>query len=132
MDVGSAPLPGFAVERHGEVFGKWRELIEAGRLQTPFHVTDVDAHGDLSMGEIGYKHILTELVRLPAEDRPAAAAAASGTGRGLPRLRDRLSLGERTRLRLNEGGGGDVHAYFWENFDKASSTIRLAALPRAT
>jgi hypothetical protein len=28
----------------------------------------------------------------------------------------------------NEGGGGDVHTYFWENFDKASSAVRLAAL----
>ena len=123
----NAPLPGFAVERHGEVFGKWRELIEAGRLQTPFHVTHVDAHGDLSMGEIGYKHILTELVRLPAEDRPAAAAARVGDGDYLA-----YAIGCRWVSELdyvyNEGGGGDVHAYFWENFDKASSTIRLAAL----
>jgi hypothetical protein len=88
----SAPLPGFAVERHGEVFGKWRALIEAGRLQTPFHVTHVDAHGDLSMSEIGYKHILTELVHLPAEDRPAAAATRVGDG--VPRLRHRQSLGD--------------------------------------
>jgi hypothetical protein len=122
-----APLPEFAVENHREVFGKWRALIDAGRLQPPFQVTHVDAHGDLSMGEIGYKHILTELVHLPLEDRPAAAAARVGDGDYLA-----YAIGCRWLSDLdyvyNKGGGGDVHAYFWENFERASSAIRLAAL----
>jgi hypothetical protein len=121
------PLPGFAVERHGGVFGKWQALIEAGQLQTPFHVTHVDAHGDLSMGEIGYKHVLTELVHLPLRNRPAAAAARVGDGDYLA-----YAIGCRWLRDLdyvyNEGGGGDVHPYFWEGFDHTSLAIRLAAL----
>lgn len=121
-----APLPGFAVENHGEVFDKWRALIEAGRLQPPFHVIHVDAHGDLSMGEIGYKKILTELVHLPLEDRPAAAVRV-GDGDYLAYAIGCRWLGDLDYV-YTEGGGGDVHAYFWENFDKASSAIRMAAL----
>jgi hypothetical protein len=79
------------------------------------------------MGEIGYKHILSELVHLPAEDRPATAAARVGDGDYLA-----YAIGCRWVSELgyvyNEGGGDDVHAYFWENFEKARSAIRLAAL----
>lgn len=122
-----AQLPGFAVENHGEVFGKWRSLIEAGRLHPPFHVTHVDAHGDLSMGEIGYKHVLTELVHLPPERRPATAAARVGDGDYLAHAIGCRWINDLDYV-YNRGGGSDVHPYFWENFDRHCSTIRLAAL----
>lgn len=62
-------LPGSAVEHHGQVFAKWRQLIVDGVLTPPFHVTHVDAHGDLSFGEIGYQALLTEVLHLPVDER---------------------------------------------------------------
>ncbi len=121
------PLPGFAIDNHREVFDKWRALIEDGTLHPPFHVTHVDAHGDLSMGEIGYKHILTELVHLPPECRPAAAARRISDGDYLAYAIACRWINELDYV-YNRGGGSDVHAYFWENFDRHCSRIRLAAL----
>ena len=105
------PLPGFAVENHGEVFAKWLALIEAGSLKPPFHVTHVDAHGDLSLGEIGYKHILTELVHLPPKERPVAAAARVGDGDYLAYALACRWVSDLDYV-YNDGGGSDVHPYF--------------------
>ena len=30
---------GFVVENDGELFSRWREAIDAGQLNVPFHVT---------------------------------------------------------------------------------------------
>ena len=47
-------LPGYVVQYHGELFTRWRDAIDAGLLQAPFHVTHVDAHADLGIGDAGY------------------------------------------------------------------------------
>jgi hypothetical protein len=40
----TGPLPGAVVENHGELFFRWRDAIDAGKLAPPFHVTHVDGH----------------------------------------------------------------------------------------
>lgn len=124
------PVPGFAVEHHGEVFGRWKALIEAGSLRPPFHVTHVDAHADLSMGEIGYHYLLTELVHMPICERSDAALQKAGDGDYLA-----FAIGCRWVRDLayvyNAGGGSDVHPYLWADFDRFSGSIRLAALTGA-
>lgn len=124
------PVPGFAVERHGEVLRRWSALIDAGFLRAPFHVTHVDAHADLSMGEIGYKYLLTELVHMPVDERPEAALQQTGDGDYLA-----FAIGCRWVHDLvyvyNEGGGSDVHPYLWEDFDRFGGSVRLAALTRS-
>ena len=62
-------LPGFMVEHHGELFGRWGQAIDAGALRAPFHVTHVDAHADLDVGGTGYMHLLTDLLFRDPEDR---------------------------------------------------------------
>ena len=62
-------LPGRAVATHDEVFPLWRAASNAGRIATPFHVTHVDAHGDLGFGDASYVCLMTELLHMPAEDR---------------------------------------------------------------
>lgn len=57
-----APVPGRSVDEHDEIFRTWRDLITAGWLETPFHVTHVDAHADMDMGGRGYKYLMTELL----------------------------------------------------------------------
>jgi len=42
------PAAGRGVEHHGQMFGRWGDLIESGDLVSPFHVTHVDANADRS------------------------------------------------------------------------------------
>jgi len=46
-------LPGWTVEGHGDLFDRWRSAIQSGLLRPPFHVTHVDAHADLGLGDSG-------------------------------------------------------------------------------
>jgi hypothetical protein len=55
----SERLPGFVVEHHGELFGRWRGAIEAGELELPFSVTHVGAHADLGLGDYGYIYLIS-------------------------------------------------------------------------
>ncbi len=65
----AGPLPGFVVEHHSELFYRWRDAIDEGELRAPFHVTHVDAHADLGLGDNGYKHLMTDLVWRSPEER---------------------------------------------------------------
>src|ERR1017187_8280837 len=47
-------LPGFVVENHDDLFDLWRNAVSGGAFESPFHVTHVDAHADLGMGDSGY------------------------------------------------------------------------------
>ena len=40
-----------------------------GLLTPPFHVTHVDAHADLGLGDAGYVYLLTELLLEDPRDR---------------------------------------------------------------
>lgn len=62
-------LPGFVVEHHGELFARWRDAIDGGVLQPPFHVTHVDAHADLGLGDAGYVHLMSDLLFRDPQDR---------------------------------------------------------------
>ena len=43
-------LPGRIVKGHNESLSFWKELIEQGKLITPFEVVHVDSHADLGLG----------------------------------------------------------------------------------
>lgn len=62
-------LPGWVIEHHDEAFERWRSGIESALLKPPFHVTHLDAHADLGLGDSGYLHILTHVMRLPVGER---------------------------------------------------------------
>ena len=76
------PLPGFVVEHHGELFARWRQAIEAGNLHTPFHVTHVDAHADLGLGDAGYVQIMSDLLFRAPHERTYPATDTYGLGDG--------------------------------------------------
>lgn len=67
------PLPGWAVERHGEAFDLWGRAIAQGAISAPFSLTHVDAHADLGLGEAVHVEIMTELMFMPVEARAARA-----------------------------------------------------------
>lgn len=62
-------IRGRVVAGHNEALFYWRELIENGRLTTPFDVIHVDSHADLGLGYSSWTHILDYLLFYPAEER---------------------------------------------------------------
>jgi hypothetical protein len=127
-------LPGFVVEHHGELFGKWRDAIAAGRLRAPFHVTHADAHADLGMGDSGYFYLMTSLLYKRPEDRlfpdGGEYSPTHGVGDG-----NYLAFAIACRwvhdlvYVSSTGDRGDVLPHLMEGFDQRAAHIRLAAIP---
>lgn len=137
----AGPLPGFAVEHHGDLFYRWRGAVDKGLLVPPFHVTHVDAHADLSMGDSGYVYLLTELLAQPVQARRDPKVADDGLGDG-NFLAFAIANRWISELTYVLGGSefeeeiesdypwqpGDLLPHLFENFDPFSRTIRLPVL----
>ena len=63
------PLPGRIFETHDQALTYWEELIAAGRLTEPFHVTHVDAHSDLGIGHPGPGYVLYNVISMQPQRR---------------------------------------------------------------
>lgn len=63
------PIPGRVFETHDGALFFWKERLEAGKLQMPFHVTHVDAHSDLGIGRPGPAYVLETVLALPPQAR---------------------------------------------------------------
>ena len=63
------PIPGRIFETHDRALGYWKELMEEGKLEAPFHVTHVDAHSDLGIGYPGPGYVLYNVLSLPPKRR---------------------------------------------------------------
>lgn len=63
------PLPGRIFSTHDGAAFFWKELVEAGRLTTPFTVTHVDAHTDLGIAQKNYPYIKYNVLGRPVEKR---------------------------------------------------------------
>lgn len=123
-------LPGAVVESHVELFPMWRDLLHRGRLIAPFHVTHVDAHSDLGMGDTSYIYILSELTRQPIEER---SHPPLGGWRGLSEgnyLAFAIACGwiESLDLVYCDGGGTDVPRALMRDFDAESGHIQLKVM----
>jgi hypothetical protein len=131
-------LPGYAVEDHGELFFRWRDAIDQGLLEPPFHITHVDAHADIGLGDSGYVYLLTELLREPVEARRDPRIGNDALGDG-----NFLAFAVATRwvsaIEYVLGGRdddfeeeptyewvpGDLLPYIFEDFDPRTRTLRL-------
>jgi hypothetical protein len=123
-------LPGFLTENHAELFPMWRRAIEAHVLTPPFHVTHVDAHADLRLGDAGYMYLLTNLVFRPVEERQHPAVGHSGLNDG-----NFLSFAIACRWLAEleyvyTGEGGDELSCVMEGFDPRGDHIELAGMTR--
>lgn len=136
----SRPLPGFAVEHHGELFFRWRDAIETGLLAPPVHVTHVDAHADLGTGDGGLEYLLTELLHEPPCRRHSPRTGDDGLGDGnylayaiANRWIDDVTyvIGGRYVDFMNYPWlPGDLLPPLFENFDLTTRTIRLPVFER--
>jgi len=124
-----APLPGLVVENHGELFRLWRSAIQRGQLLPPFHVTHVDAHADLGLGDSGYMHLMTEILYREPEDRLEPREGQRGLGDG-----NYLAFAIACRwvsdliYVYNDEGGNDLMTYHMEGFDPRAGHIQLKAM----
>lgn len=129
------PLPGFVVEHHGDLFGKWRSAIDAGLLRPPFHVTHADAHADLGMGDPAIIYVMSELLYVPPEARrnpnggTLGPAYALGNGNYLTFAIACRWVADLVYV-FNSGGGEDVLVHVMEGFDPSAANVQLAAVPR--
>jgi hypothetical protein len=130
----SQRLPGFVVERHGELFGRWRDAIDAGALTPPLSVTHVDAHADLGMGDAGYVHLMSELLFKPVHERRLPKPGPSGMddGNWLSFAVACRWIGELTYVFNTVGPQpSDILAYVMEGFDPHAAYIQLAAVEKS-
>ena len=74
----SEKLSGWAIEHHDEAFACWRDALASGQLVAPFHVTHLDAHADLGLGDVGYFHLINDVMYRPVPERSAPEVVAPG------------------------------------------------------
>lgn len=125
--------PGIVVEHHGELFVRWRDAIDAGVLRAPFHVTHIDAHADLGLGDAGFIHLLSDLLfRTPPERREPGEhlndANYLAFAIGCRWLGELDYVYNRDDHRGE--GPGDILPCLMEDFDPRAAHIRLPALTR--
>ena len=108
--------PGRIVENHGEVFALWRDLIDNGTLRLPFHVTHVDAHGDFSEGQTGYRGVF-EVLGLAPSERPARSQGLLTDGDYLAHAVACRWIAELHYVYCPKGGS-DIGNWAWENFER--------------
>lgn len=77
------PLPGSVVVCHHELFDQWKQLIASGELVAPFHLTHVDSHADMGMGDASYMYIMCDLLHQERSSRTDPKRGGwSGLGEG--------------------------------------------------
>jgi hypothetical protein len=124
-----APLPGCVVENHGELFTLWRKAVQDGRLTAPFHVTHIDAHADLGLGDAGYMHLMTEVLYREPEER-LEPSEGLGDGNYLAFAIACRWISDLVYV-YNDRGGNDLMTYHLEGFHPDASHIQLKAMRKS-
>lgn len=126
-------LPGFVTENHGELFPLWRGVVESRALTPPFHVTHVDAHADLGLGDAGYSYLMTSLLYEPVGERVHPTVdSMSGLNDGNFLLFAIAChwIGELHYV-FGAGGGSDELVLAMEGFNPKAERIQLSAMSKS-
>ncbi|SLF47977.1 UPF0489 family protein [Mycobacteroides abscessus] len=129
----TGPTPGFLTETHDQLFGCWRAAVQSGVLTPPFHVTHVDAHADLGVGDAAYMYLMEEFLHRRPDERLYPRHDQDGPGPGLAEGNFLLFaiacqwIGELTYV-FGEGGGSDELNYAMQGFDLHADHVQLAAV----
>ena len=121
--------PGFVTNTHDELFWRWRSAVDFGLLTTPFHVTHVDAHADLGLGDAGWAYLMTELVHKPPAERVNPRTGEQGLNEGnflLFALACRW-LSDLTYV-YGEGGGDDELPYVLKDRKQGADALQLLGI----
>jgi hypothetical protein len=122
------PLPGWAIERHGEAFDVWRRALTEGSIKSPLSITHVDAHADLGLGEPVHVEIMSELMFLPVEVRAAQASRVTD-GSYLAFACAAGWISDLTYV-FNDEGGEDLHPYHMKDWDPRAPALQFKAVQR--
>lgn len=129
---------GQLVKYHHELFDVWKSLISAGMLTIPFHLTHVDSHADMGMGDTSCNFIMGELMHKPLAHRcnpprNGSGGLLEGNFLSFAIANNWLSSIEYVHhpdLFENNGGLHDIPNCMFENYDPRSGVIQLKKLPR--
>lgn len=123
-------LPGKCVENHGDLFAEWRRLIGENILKTPFHLTHIDAHADLGLGDAGYVYLITELMHKAPELRTKPQTGFSGLNNGnfLAFACACRWISHLTYVHHPQKKGTDINRCFMKNFNSNSDALEFVAL----
>jgi len=132
------PIRGAPVEHHDEVFALWERLIDAGELRPPFHLTHVDAHGDFGKGQLSHRKVLTDVMALDQDARPARSHQLLDPGDYLLHAVACGWVGAIDYV-YPPAGGDDIDRWYWEGLTTPriegrgrSGTVRLARFDERT
>lgn len=130
----SGPLPGVVVERHGELFERWRDAISNAGLALPLSVTHIDAHADIGQGDNAYTYVLSDLLRQPVAERADTAVRSGRIGDGNYLLFAIASqwVGDLTYVYNSRGPGRptDLLNCILKDFDFDARHVQLACMDR--
>ena len=124
----SLKIPGRFIRNHDAAFDYWRELLANHPTSFPIHVTHVDAHADLGLGDASWVHLMTSVLHKPVGERPNAERGAH-----------KLSLGSYLAYAVAcrwvghidyvhpEGGGDDMAPWLFRDFTAKSGVIEMRA-----
>lgn len=121
-------LPGSVVEHHDEVLARWAQALASQRLRAPFHVTHIDGHADLGLGDAGYAYILTDLLRVPEEERPAVTDQSKVTEGNFLAFAVAYRWLSDISYVFPDGGGDDIPWPLMQDFDSSAANIELKAV----
>ncbi len=122
----SRPLPGWAIERHGEAFRIWGNGLAAGTLRGPLSVTHVDAHADLGLGEAAHVEIMTKLMHMSPGSRAEHATRVSD-GSYLAYACACEWVSDLTYVHSDEGGR-DLHTFHLKGWHPSADALQFKAL----
>ncbi len=106
--------------------------FELGQLVPPFHVTHVDAHADLGLGDSGYRYLLSEVLALDVEGRsnPKTGEGAMDHGNFLAFAIACRWIAELTYV-FCPGGGDDVLFFVREDYRPDADRLQLVPTSEA-
>lgn len=122
--------PGFLTENHSELFPRWREAIKTGLLDPPFHVTHLDAHADLGLGDSGYIYLMTSLLFDPPEERRYPKVGPAGLNDGNYLLFTIACRWIHDLTYIYSGDGEDELFLAMKDFDPRSDHVQLSTMSR--
>jgi hypothetical protein len=130
-------LPGAVVTYHHQVFDRWKSLIHSGHLQVPFHLTHIDSHADMGMGDGSAGYIQGELLHCdPTKRHDPKRGDVDGLLEGnfisfavACRWIERITYVTHPALRQENVGKLDIPDCLFRNNDPDGGVIQLKKLP---
>ena len=77
-----AKIPGCVIERHDQAFDLLKSLRDAGMLAFPIHITHVDPHSDIGVGDPCFRYVHGEVLAMPVNDRETPKRTSGGMHEG--------------------------------------------------